>query len=145
MDSDISTHQTDVQSDDSLHLAWRTLKFKPHLNEEIEILLPGSSSSEGEGPPIHRETRVDAEGTKWSIEVLPQRETREDCQKRIKASWDELHKKVGKGSVIYSLSKVLESAKFIPPWMTPEFLYRINYGPITEKDREKVRKFLLDQ
>lgn len=38
-----------------------------------------------------------------------------------------------------------ETSQFLPTWMTPEFLYRINYGPITDKDRDKVASFLYDQ
>jgi len=39
----------------------------------------------------------------------------------------------------------LTLAKFPPPWMTADFLYRINYGPITAKDRSLARGFLIDQ
>ena len=48
-------------------------------------------------------------------------------------------------SILGTHSETLESEKYIPPWMTPEFLYRINYGPTTEKEVDKVRKFLIDQ
>lgn len=43
------------------------------------------------------------------------------------------------------LIEMPETSQFLPAWMTPEFLYRINYGPITDKDREKVASFLYDQ
>jgi hypothetical protein len=42
-------------------------------------------------------------------------------------------------------SETLEYHKYLPPWLTPEFLYRINYGPITHADREKVQDYLIRQ
>ena len=49
-------------------------------------------------------------------------------------------------SILVTHSETLESEKYVPPWMTPEFLYRTNYGPIgTEKEMRKVRKFIIDQ
>jgi hypothetical protein len=51
--------------------------------------------------PIYRQGYADANGTKWSIEVLPcDGESREDCQKRISQSFEGLLKAVEEGPAI---------------------------------------------
>ena len=39
---------------------------------------------------IEREGYVDKEGRRWSIELKPRGESREECQKRIKTDYEEL-------------------------------------------------------
>lgn len=52
-------------------------------------------------PPVYREGYMDANDTKWSIEVLPcDGESREDCQKRISKSFEGLLRVIEEGTAI---------------------------------------------
>ena len=120
---------------------WSTLEVNGY-----KVLYPEDRFN-GPRPPIHRQGKQDQEGRWWSIEVLPKEETREDCLIRINAACERLAGKLGKGKcvILCASVKIVDRENLLPPWMTPEFLYRINYGPITKKDFEKVRNFLVDQ
>jgi len=96
---------------------------------------------------LEREGYIDKEGRQWSIELKPSGESRAECQKRIKTDYEELLSELDNktGFIPSSVDTCLISVNFPPTWMTANFLYRINYGPITMKDRCLVRDFLIDQ
>jgi hypothetical protein len=82
-------HRDADGQNDSHPLRWSFRKNEEPWYGDFEALYPVESGPpEGRTPPIHREKRVDEEGRALSIEVLPEGKTREECQKRITASWN---------------------------------------------------------
>jgi hypothetical protein len=92
--------EADTPNDDVQR--WSLRKVEESYYGDYDVLYPVESRGTGgrsTRPPIHRESALDGQGRRWSIEVLPTDETREDCQKRIAASWARLAATFGEGKL----------------------------------------------
>lgn len=132
------------------------INFDEKLASTNSIQMIGKVGTDGEStgqcakaPSVYHEAGISTNGKPKSIEVLTlSGETIEDCRKRIRAHWDGLQTKVAEYGIIGQiLAECVEKdySKFLPEWITPDLLYRINYGPITEAERRNVASFLYDQ
>lgn len=121
-------------------------EFLAAIEESLRTPVKSALSTTEAPPTPVKEIIRDPKGTRWSIKMQPLfGETQAECQARITTSWSILKSHFVKCMWSYEFKLIIDNGEQLPSWLTADFLYRVNYGRMSEQDEHNVVWFLTDQ